>query len=211
MKKPFWISMLVLAMTFGGVAEAQAQAIDASTPDGLIKGLTAEVMASAKSDTGIQTGNLDHITELVNDKILPYTDFERTTRLAMGRNWPKATPDQQKQIVEQFKRLLIRTYSGAIAQIRDQQVQFQPMRGATDTDAVVRTQVINQGQAIELDYRLEKTPGGWKIYDINVLGAWLIQAYQQQFNEKISQSGIDGLLDFLTHFNNAPASQRGQS
>ena len=208
MKKPFWISMLVLAMTFGGVAEAQAQAIDASTPDGLIKGLTAEVMASAKSDTGIQTGNLDHITELVNDKILPYTDFERTTRLAMGRNWAKATPDQQKQIVEQFKRLLIRTYSGAIAQIRDQQVQFQPMRGATDTDAVVRTQVINQGQAIELDYRLEKTPGGWKIYDINVLGAWLIQAYQQQFNEKISQSGIDGLLDFLTHHN---ASNGGQS
>jgi phospholipid transport system substrate-binding protein len=201
MKQPFWISMLVLVMTFCGMAQAQAQAVDASTPDGLIKALTAQVMTSAKSDTAIQGGNLDHITELVNDKILPYTDFERTTRLAMGRNWLKATPDQQKQIVEQFKRLLIRTYAGAIAQVRDQQVQFQPMRGATDTDAVVRTIVLNQGQQIQLDYRLEKTSAGWKIYDINVLGAWLIQAYQQQFNEKISQSGIDGLLDFLTHHN----------
>jgi phospholipid transport system substrate-binding protein len=201
MKKPFWIAMLVVVMTFCGAAQAQTPAIDASTPDGLIKALTAVVMDTAKTDKGVQGGNLEHITELVNEKILPYTDFERTTRLAMGRNWQKASPEQQKQIVEQFKRLLIRTYSGAIAQIRDQQVQFQPMRGATDTDAVVRTQVINQGQAIQLDYRLEKTPSGWKIYDINVLGAWLIQAYQQQFNEKISQSGIDGLLDFLTHHN----------
>ncbi len=141
-------------------------------------------MTAAKSDTAVQGGNLDHITQLVNDKILPYTDFERTTRLAMGRNWLKATPDQQKQIVEQFKRLLIRTYAGAIAQIRDQQVQFLPMRGATDTDAVVRTLVLNQGQQIQLDYRLEKTPAGWKIYDINVLGAWLIQAYQQQFQRE---------------------------
>ncbi len=192
MKKPFWISMLVLVTTFCGMAQAQAQAVDASTPDGLIKALTGQVMTAAKSDTAVQGGNLDHITQLVNDKILPYTDFERTTRLAMGRNWLKATPDQQKQIVEQFKRLLIRTYAGAIAQIRDQQVQFLPMRGATDTDAVVRTLVLNQGQQIQLDYRLEKTPAGWKIYDINVLGAWLIQAYQQQFNEKISQSGLTG-------------------
>ena len=209
MKKPFWISMLVVLMTFSGAASAQA--IDTSTPDGLVKGITAEVMAGVKGDKGVQTGNLDHITQLVNDKILPYTDFERTTRLAMGRNWNKATPEQQAQIVEQFKKLLIRTYSGAIAQIHDQQINFQPLRGASDTDAVVRTQVVNQGQTIELDYRLEKTEAGWKVYDINVLGAWLIQTYQQQFNEKIAQSGIDGLLDFLTHFNNAPASQRGQS
>jgi len=209
MKKPFWIALLVAAMTFCGAAKAQTPAIDASTPDGLIKALTGVVMDSAKSDKAVQGGDLEHITALVNEKILPYTDFERTTRLAMGRNWQKATPEQQKQIVEQFKRLLIRTYSGAIAQIRDQQVQFQPMRGATDTDAVVRTQVINQGQPIQLDYRLEKTPGGWKIYDINVLGAWLIQAYQQQFNEKISQSGIDGLLDFLTRHNASTAG--GQS
>lgn len=207
MKKPFWMSMFVMLMMVCGLARAQA--IDASTPDGLVKGLTAEVMSTVQGDKAVQTGNLDHITQLVNDKILPYTDFERTTRLAMGRNWNKATPEQQAQIVEQFKKLLIRTYSGAIAQIKNQQVTFQPLRGASDTDAVVRTQVVNQGQQIELDYRLEKTANGWKVYDINVLGAWLIQTYQQQFNEKIAQSGIDGLLDFLTHFNTPAA--RGQS
>ncbi len=207
MKKPFWMSMFVVLMMMCGLARAQA--IDPSTPDGLIKGLTAEVMATVQSDKAVQTGNLDHISALVNDKILPYTDFDRTTRLAMGRNWNKATPEQQAQITEQFKKLLIRTYSGAIAQIKNQQVNFQPLRGASDTDAVVRTQVVNQGQQIEIDYRLEKTASGWKIYDINVLGAWLIQTYQAQFNEKIAQSGIDGLLDFLTHFNTPAA--RGQS
>nr|WP_240648409.1 ABC transporter substrate-binding protein [Pararobbsia silviterrae] len=202
--------MFVVLMLACGLARAQAtQTIDASTPEGLVKGLTAEVMAAVKSDKAVQGGNLDHITQLVNETILPYTDIERTTRLVMGRNWNKATPEQQTQIVEQFKKLLIRTYSGAIAQIHDQQVTFQPLRGASDTDAVVRTQVLNQGQTIELDYRLEKTANGWKVYDINVLGAWLIQAYQSQFNEKITQSGIDGLLDFLTHFNASPA--RGQS
>lgn len=207
MKKPFWMSMFVVLMMMCGLARAQT--IDASTPDGLVKDLTAIVMSTVQTDKAVQSGNLERITQLVNEKILPYTDFERTTRLAMGRNWNKATPEQQAQIVEQFKRLLIRTYSGAIAQIKNDQISIQPLRGASDTDAVVRTQVVNQGQTVELDYRLEKTASGWKVYDINVLGAWLIQTYQAQFNEKIAQSGIDGLLDFLTHFNTPAA--RGQS
>jgi phospholipid transport system substrate-binding protein len=125
----------------------------------------------------------------------------------MGRNWNTATPQQQKEIVEQFKMLLIRTYSGALAQVRDQQVQYKPFRASPeDTDVVVRSVVINNGSPIQLDYRLYKTPQGWKVYDINVLGAWLIQAYQQQFNEQISQHGVDGLLQFLTQRNQQLAS-----
>jgi phospholipid transport system substrate-binding protein len=173
-----------------------------STPDGLVKTVTSQVLDQIKADKQIQSGNITRITQLVNEKILPYTDFTRTTRLVMGRNWNTATPQQQKDIVEQFKMLLIRTYSGALAQVRDQQVQYKPFRAdPSDTDVVVRSVVLNNGSPIELDYRLYKTPQGWKVYDINVLGAWLIQAYQQQFNEQIQQHGVDGLVQFLTQRN----------
>ena len=181
---------------------AFAQAADMSTPDGLVKTVTSQVLDQIKADKQIQSGNITRITQLVNEKILPYTDFTRTTRLVMGRNWNTATPQQQKDIVEQFKMLLIRTYSGALAQVRDQQVQYKPFRAdPSDTDVVVRSVVLNNGSPIELDYRLYKTPQGWKVYDINVLGAWLIQAYQQQFNEQIQQHGVDGLVQFLTQRN----------
>jgi phospholipid transport system substrate-binding protein len=181
---------------------AFAQAADMSTPDGLVKTVTSQVLDQIKADKQIQSGNITRITQLVNEKILPYTDFTRTTRLVMGRNWNTATPQQQKDVVEQFKMLLIRTYSGALAQVRDQQVQYKPFRAdPSDTDVVVRSVVLNNGSPIELDYRLYKTPQGWKVYDINVLGAWLIQAYQQQFNEQIQQHGVDGLVQFLTQRN----------
>jgi len=181
---------------------AFAQSGDMSTPDGLVKTVTSQVLDQIKADKQIQSGNITRITQLVNEKILPYTDFTRTTRLVMGRNWNTATPQQQKDIVEQFKMLLIRTYSGALAQVRDQQVQYKPFRAdPSDTDVVVRSVVLNNGSPIELDYRLYKTPEGWKVYDINVLGAWLIQAYQQQFNEQIQQHGVDGLVQFLTQRN----------
>ena len=144
----------------------------------------------------------DRIGQLVNEKILPYTDFRRTTQLAMGRNWRAATPDQQNAVVEQFKMLLIRTYAGALAQVKNQEIQYKPFRmNPDDTDTVVRSVVMNNGSPVELDYRLYKTPQGWRVYDINVLGAWLIQAYQQQFNEQIQQHGVDGLIQFLTQRN----------
>jgi phospholipid transport system substrate-binding protein len=155
----------------------------------------------------IQSGSISHITQLVNEKILPYTDFQRTTRLAMARSWSTASPQQQAQIVEQFKILLVRTYAGALAQVRDQQIQYKPFRAPSDaTDVVVRSVVVQNGSQMELDYRLYKTPQGWRVYDINVLGAWLIQVYQQQFSEQISQHGVDGLLQFLTQRNQQLAS-----
>ncbi|SIT36659.1 ABC transporter, periplasmic ligand binding protein, toluene tolerance Ttg2D-like protein [Paraburkholderia ribeironis] len=201
MKKFFLISLFAALFSFVS-AGVSAQTVDTSSPEGMIKTVTQQVMDAIRGDKTIQQGDISQITRLVNEKILPYTDFRRTTQLAMGRNWRTATPEQQNQVVEQFKMLLIRTYSGALAQVRDQQIQYKPFRmNPDDTDAVVRSVVMNNGQPIELDYRLYKTPQGWRVYDINVLGAWLIQAYQQQFSEQIQQKGVDGLIQFLTQRN----------
>jgi phospholipid transport system substrate-binding protein len=200
MKKFFWIS--VFSTLFAFTSGAFAQAVDVNSPDGMIKTVTGQVLDEIKNDPSIKSGDINKITEVVNQKILPYTDFRRTTQLAMGRAWRQATPQQQDQMVEQFKMLLIRTYSGALSQVRDQTVQFKPFRADPGaTDVVVRSVVMNNGQPVELDYRLYKTPQGWRVYDLNVAGAWLIQAYQQQFAEKINQGGVDGLLQFLTQRN----------
>ena len=210
MKKFFLYPIFAMFLSFAGGAFAQT--VDTSNPDTLVKTVTQQVMDQIKGDKSIQGGDISKITQLVNEKILPYTDFRRTTQLAMGRNWRTATPEQQQQVIEQFKALLIRTYSGALAQVRDQQIQYKPFRAnPDDTDVVVRSTVLNNGQPIELDYRLYKTPQGWRVYDINVLGAWLIQAYQQQFQEKIQQGGVDGLIQFLTQRNQQLASGKATS
>jgi phospholipid transport system substrate-binding protein len=200
MKKLFLLPIFAMFLAFCGAASAQS--VDSNNPDTLIKTVTQQVLDQIKTDNKIQSGDINEITKLVNEKILPYTDFTRTTRLVMGRNWNSATPEQQKQVVEQFKMLLIRTYSGALAQVRNQTIQYKPFRASPDdTDVVVRSVVMNNGQPVELDYRLYKTAQGWRVYDINVLGAWLIQAYQQQFNEQIQQHGVNGLIQFLTQRN----------
>ncbi|HEY4802399.1 MAG TPA: ABC transporter substrate-binding protein [Paraburkholderia sp.] len=210
MKKFFLYPIFAMFLSFAGGAFAQT--VDTSNPDALVKTVTQQVMDQIKGDKTIQGGDISKITQLVNEKILPYTDFRRTTQLAMGRNWRTATPEQQQQVIEQFKTLLIRTYSGALAQVRDQQIQYKPFRAnPDDTDVVVRSTVLNNGQPIELDYRLYKTAQGWRVYDINVLGAWLIQAYQQQFQEKIQQGGVDGLIQFLSQRNQQLASGKATS
>jgi phospholipid transport system substrate-binding protein len=192
-----FLAMLALFCEVGS-----AQSADMTSPDGMIKSVTQDVLHQIKSDKEIQSGNLTRITELVNEKILPYIDFTRTTRLVMGRYWASATPQQQAQVTEQFKLLLIHTYSGALAQVHDQELIYQPFRASpTDTDVVVRSSIINNGSPVELDYRLYKTPQGWRVYDLNILGAWLIQVYKQQFADQIAQHGIDGLISFLTQRN----------
>jgi len=209
MKKFFFAPLLAAFLTFMGIGAASAQAVDTSAPDVLIKTVTQQVMSQIRNDRSIHAGNITHITQLVNQKILPYTDFRRTTQLTMGRNWRAATPAQQAQLVEQFKLLLIHTYSGALAQVHDQPIQYRPFHMSPgDTDVVVRTTVINNGSPVQIDYRLYKTPQGWRVYDLNVLGAWLIQTYQQQFQEKIQQGGVSGLLQFLTQRNQQLASGR---
>jgi len=170
----------------------------ATAPDALIKMVVSDVMASVKADSDIQKGNIPKIVDLVEKKIVPYTDMRRTTEMAMGPNWKKATPEQQNQLVLEFKNLLIRTYSGALSQLRDQTVQFKALRAAPDDkEVVVKTVVLGRGDPVPLDYRLEKTDKGWKVYDMNIMGVWLVEAYRNQFSNQISQNGIDGLVKFL--------------
>ena len=187
-----------------------AQTPDQTTPpDALIKMVVTDVMASVKSDPDIQKGNIPRIVELVEKKIVPYTDMIRTTEMAMGPNWKKATPEQQNQLVMEFKNLLIRTYSGALSQLRDQTVQFKALRAAPDDkEVVVKTVVLGRGDPVPLDYRLEKTDKGWKVYDMNIMGVWLIEAYRNQFSNQISQNGIDGLVKFLQDRNKQLASAK---
>ena len=187
-----------------------AQTPDQTTPpDALIKMVVTDVMASVKSDPDIQKGNIPKIVELVEKKIVPYTDMIRTTEMAMGPNWKKATLEQQNQLVMEFKNLLIRTYSGALSQLRDQTVQFKALRAAPDDkEVVVKTVVLGRGDPVPLDYRLEKTDKGWKVYDMNIMGVWLIEAYRNQFSNQISQNGIDGLVKFLQDRNKQLASAK---
>ena len=200
-----WMMAFVLMFSMGINQSAFAQSIDA-TPDGLIKNLVTEVMNTLKTDKEIQAGNINKVMALVDAKIVHYTNFQKTTQLAMGKNWSKATPEQQKQVMNEFKTLLIRTYAGALTQVKDQTVTYKPFRmDPTDTEVVVKTQVMNRGDAIQIDYRLEKVGESWKVYDLNVLGAWLIEAYRGQFNNQISQNGIDGLIKFLQDRNAALA------
>ena len=194
---------LFVSITSLFVCWVSAQSVpDPNTPDGLIKIIVADVMSLVKSDPEIQRGNIPRVVELVEKKIVPYTDMRRTTQLAMGKNWSKATPEQQNQLIFEFKNLLIRTYSGALSQLRDQTVQYKPLRSSpSDTDVIVRTVVIGKSDPIPLDYRLEKTNDGWRVYDINIMGAWLIEAYRNQFTNQISQNGVDGLIKFLQERN----------
>jgi phospholipid transport system substrate-binding protein len=189
---------VLLSSLFLFAGSASAQVVDQSTPDGLIKTVVSDVMASVKSDPEIQKGNIPRIVDLVEKKIAPYTDMRRTTEMAMGPNWKKATPEQQAQLVSEFKSLLIRTYSGALSQLRDQTIQFKPLRAAPDDkEVVVKTVVMGRGDPVPLDYRLEKTANGWRVYDMNIMGVWLVEAYRNQFANQISQNGIEGLVKFL--------------
>jgi len=205
LKLRYWILAMMLMATLLVTKSPLAQSID-STPDGLVKTLVSDVMNNIKSDKDIQAGNVNKVMALVEAKIVPYTNFQKTTQLAMGKNWSRATSEQQKQITAEFKILLMRTYAGALTQVKDQTVTYKPFRmDPADTEVVVKTQVMNKGDAIQIDYRLEKIGETWRLYDLNVLGAWLIEAYRGQFNNQISANGIDGLLKFLQDRNAALA------
>ncbi|MFN3569227.1 MAG: phospholipid-binding protein MlaC [Polaromonas sp.] len=178
-----------------------ARAAD-EAPDALIKRTSTEVLDAIKADKSIQSGDFGKIIALVDGKVMPHVNFTRMTAAAVGRNWRQATPEQQKRLQDEFKTLLIRTYSGALAQVKDQTVNVKPLRAAAgDTEVQVRTEVIGRGDPIQLDYRMEKTPTGWKIYDLNVLGIWLVETYRTQFAQEISAKGVDGLIAALAQRN----------
>ena len=192
---------LLAALPF---ARAQEEA-----PDVLIKRLSTDVLDSIKADKGVQAGESNRVIALVDSKIIPNVNFTRMTASAVGRNWRQATPEQQKRLQEEFKILLVRTYSGALAQVKDQSVNVKPMRsGAGDTEVVVRSEVLGRGDPVQLDYRMEKTASGWKIYDLNVLGVWLVETYRTQFAQEISAKGVDGLIASLSQRNKINASDK---
>jgi phospholipid transport system substrate-binding protein len=202
---------LFAAVVTLGVLSLAGNAVAAETeaPDALVKRISQEVLDIAKSDKSIQGGSQQRVLQVVEEKILPFVDFQKMTALAAGRFWRTATPEQQQQLTAQFRSLLVYTYSGAISQVSDQKVQFLPMRSMpADVDVEVRSQVSqSRGEPIQLNYRLEKTNGGWRIYDVNVLGAWLVETYKSTFAAEIRRGGIDGLIKALTDKNKSLAAK----
>lgn len=194
------VSSIALSASLGLSGAALAQPTEA--PDVLIKRLSTEVLDAIKVDKGIQSGDTSKVVALVDSKVMPNVNFARMTASAVGRNWRQATPDQQKRLQEEFKILLVRTYSGALSEVRDQTIAMKPLRSAPeDTEVVVRTEIKGRGDPIQLDYRMEKAATGWKIYDLNVLGIWLVETYRAQFAQEISASGVDGLITKLAERN----------
>ncbi|MBK6361695.1 MAG: ABC transporter substrate-binding protein [Comamonadaceae bacterium] len=178
-------------------------------PDAWIKRLSTDVLDTIKNDKSLQSGNLPKVIALVDSKIMPNVDFQRMTASAAGPAWRKATPEQQKSLQEEFKILLVRTYAGALSQVSDQEVFLKPLRASPDDkEVVVRTEIRGRGDPVQLDYRVQKTPGqgaGWKIFDLNVMGVWLVETYRGQFAQEINAKGMDGLITTLAERNKANA------
>jgi phospholipid transport system substrate-binding protein len=200
---------LVTCLLFGaGLLALPALAADEAA-DVLIKRLSTEVLDTIRADKSIQAGDVGRIVALVDTKIMPNVNFQRMTASAVGPAWRQATPEQQKRLLDEFKTLLVRTYAGALTQIVDQTIVVKPLRASPeDKEVVVRSEVKGQGDAIQLEYRLEKTPGegaGWKIYNLNVLGVWLVETYRSQFAQEINARGLNGLITTLSERNKANA------
>ena len=209
MKRRFFSQLGATLLTVVGLLGMSAVYAADEAPDALVKRLASDVLASIKADAAIQAGDTARIVNLVDTQIMPNVNFQRMTASAVGPGWRKATPAQQKLLQDEFKILLVRTYSGALSQISDQTISVKPLRAsADDADVLVRTEIRGHGDPIQLEYRLEKTPGqgaGWKIYNFNVLGVWLVETYRSQFAQEINANGIDGLIASLTARNKSNA------
>ncbi len=205
LKREFLQWALVASVALAGVGGAALAHAEDEAADALIKRLSTDVLDAIKSDKTIRTGDISHVVALVDERIMPNVNFQRMTASAIGPAWRQATPAQQKQLQDEFKILLVRTYAGALSQVSDQTISIKPMRASPeDKEVVVRTEIKGHGDPIQLDYRMEKTPGqgaGWKIYNIKVLGVWLVESYKSQFAQEINAKGIDGLIATLAERN----------
>ncbi|KQP02888.1 hypothetical protein ASF45_16675 [Pseudorhodoferax sp. Leaf265] len=202
------VASLVLAQGVSSLALAADEA-----PDALITRLSTDVLAAIKADKSIQAGDVGKIVALVDTKIMPNVNFHRMTASAVGPAWRQATDAQKQKLQDEFKVLLVRTYSGALAQVSDQEISVRPLRAAAeDKEVVVRSEVRGRGDPVQLDYRLEKTPGegaGWKIYNLNVMGIWLVETYRSQFSQEINAKGLDGLIAALAQRNKSNDKKSG--
>ncbi|MBN9430651.1 MAG: ABC transporter substrate-binding protein [Burkholderiales bacterium] len=204
MKKCLPAGLFSLLLALVAVVSLMPQlAAAAEAPDALVKRLSDEVLAEIKSDKDLQNGSVQRLNALVDRKVMPYVNFERMTALAVGRNWRNASPEQRQQLMAEFRTLLVRTYAGALSAVSDQAVRMKPFRASPqDTDVVVRSEVVQpRGEPVQLDYRLQKVNSDWKIYDVNVLGVWLVETYRNQFAQEVGNGGIDGLIRSLNEKN----------
>ncbi|MGB3067498.1 MAG: ABC transporter substrate-binding protein [Ottowia sp.] len=200
------------AVAFCALAMASAapwaRAAD-EAPDEMIKRLSTEVLDTIRSDKALQSGDIARVMTVVDSKIMPNVNFRRMTASATGPGWRKATPEQQQKLQQEFKTLLVRTYAGALRQVSDQTIEVRPLRASPgDNEVLVRTLVRGKGEPVQLDYRMEKTAGqgtGWKIYDLNVAGIWLVDTYRPQFAQQINANGVDGLIASLVERNQTNA------
>ena len=174
-------------------------------PDALIDRLTKEALDTIANDKAVQAGDVGRIIALMDEKVMPYLNFQRMTASAVGPGWRQATPEQRSRLEGEFKTLLVRTYAGAMSQAKNLSFQVKPLRSAPeDKEVIVRTVITGRGDPVQLDYRLEKTPGvgaGWKIFNMNVLGVWLVDTYRSQFAQEINAKGVDGLIAKLVEMN----------
>lgn len=196
------LSIFVITGALLNISTAYAQ----TAPEALVKRVSNEVIDAVKADKAIQAGDVQRINMLVDAKVMPHVNFQRMTSSSVGRYWRNATPEQQKRLQDEFKTLLVRTYAGALTQVKEQTtVQLKPMRSQpTDAEVVVRTEVRNNtGEPVQLDYRLEKAADSWRVYDINVGGIWLVEQYRSSFAQEIGANGIDGLILKLAEKNKA--------
>jgi len=202
LKKLLTLWALAAALCAAGPALAQ------SAPEELVRQISNDVIDSVKGDKAIQAGDVGRIITLVDTKVMPSVNFQRMTSSAVGRYWKTASPEQQARLQQEFKILLVRTYAGALREVKDQTVSLKPMRGApSESEVVVRTEVKGKGDPIQLDYRLEKSGDAWKIYDVNVMGVWLVEQYRNSFAQEIGSNGIDGLITKLAERNKAAAAK----
>jgi len=187
--------LIFAAVLLAGLAQAQDVA-----PDVLVKTITQDVLTVLKRDKDIQAGDSKKVAALIDAKVLPHFNFTRMTRLTMGRNWRSSSPEQQKELISEFRTLLVRTYSTALSSYRDQQVDFKPLRAKPEeTEVTVRTEVKPSGasQPVSIDYEMEKTPEGWKVYDVKVGGVSLVTTYRETFASEVKERGVDGLIKSL--------------
>ena len=192
------------ALAWGSFAHAGE-----ATADGFIKSVSGDILDKIKADKSITSGDINKISALVDQRVMPNLNFQRMTASAVGPAWRQATPEQQKRLQDEFKTLLVRTYAGALTQVSDQTVVVKPLRAAPDDkEVVVKTEVRGKGDPIQIDYRVEKAddaPAGWRVYNLNVMGIWLVDNYRSQFAQTINAKGIDGLIFDLSERNKTNA------
>jgi phospholipid transport system substrate-binding protein len=193
-----------------GLLVASLAAFAEMAPDVFIEQLSKEVIDAVKADKAIQAGDVSRIRELVDTKVLPNVNLRRMVVASVGPQWRGASPEQQSRLTEEFKTYLVNTYSGALTQVKDHSVRMRPLRGSANAnELVVRTEVVNKGEPIQLDYRLEKTGDAWKIYDFNVLGLWATESFRSQFAKDLGSGGVDALITRLAEKNKtAPAAPK---